>query len=224
MAATAKAVKVPEAPDSVAEQRGSCLPSLHEAGGNEAAGSHAASVKPAHVEKDALSSPKDDSSLDETPSGDWPKLPDKLPFDSQIPQWRTLSQCLRKKGDTRKKLHLLAHRLQEMSLGADQTTPPSGAVKNPGPNATEMSWMWSGTARMAVDTEDNQGDNFAGNGDAGGNNAPNPPPPAALLTEPPADGGANVLRGGDDLHDGDENMEGNNSDLNEWGQTSFTGP
>ena len=77
---------------------------------------------------------------------------------------------------------------------------------------------------MAVDTEDNQGDYIAGNGDAGGNIAPNPPPPAAPPTEPPAGGGDNVLREGDDLHDGDENMEGNNSDLNEWGQTSFTGP
>ena len=32
---------------------------------------------------------------------------------------------------------------------------------------------------MAVDTEDNQGDNEAGDGDAGRNNAPNLPPPAA---------------------------------------------
>ena len=60
-----------------------------EAGGDEAAGSPAASVKPGPAEKDALSSPEDDSSIDETPCGDGLKLPGKLPVDSQIPQWHT---------------------------------------------------------------------------------------------------------------------------------------
>ena len=145
------------------------------------------------AEKDALSYPEDDSSLDETPCGDGSKLPGELPVNSQIPHWCTLVRRLRKKGDTRKKLHLFARRLQEMSFGADRTSPPSGPVKTPGPIATEMSWMLSGPARMTIDAEDNQGDDVAGDGDAEGNNAPNPPPPAVPPTQPPADGTTDAL-------------------------------
>ena len=52
VATMANAVKVPEAPDSVAEQQESHPPSPYEAGGDEAAGSPAASVKPALAKKE----------------------------------------------------------------------------------------------------------------------------------------------------------------------------
>jgi hypothetical protein len=86
---TAEAVMVHKAPASVAEQQNP--PLLNEAGGDEAVGSPAASVKPVHAEKDIISSPKDDSSLDETPLGEDPITPGKLPVNSMIPHWRTLS-------------------------------------------------------------------------------------------------------------------------------------
>jgi len=164
------------------------------------------------VEKDSLSSPEDDLSIDKTSCGDGLKLPDELPIDSQIPQWRTISQHQRKKGDTRKKLHLLACRLQEMSFGADWTSPPSGPVKTPGPIATEVSRTWTGSTRMAVDTEDNQGDDVVGDGDAGGNDNPNPPSPAAPPSQPPAGGSTDTPGGGDDPDGGDDNMENSDSD------------
>jgi len=56
-ATMAKAVKVHEAQDSVAERPGSNPPSLKEAGGDEAVGSPSASVDTVPEEKDALSSP-----------------------------------------------------------------------------------------------------------------------------------------------------------------------
>jgi len=61
---------VHNAPTSVVKQRNQ--PPLNEVGGDEAAGSPTTSVKPVHAEKDILSSPEDDSSLDETPSGEDP--------------------------------------------------------------------------------------------------------------------------------------------------------
>ena len=98
----AEAVKVPEALGSVAKQKGSHTQTPNEAGGDEAARSPAASIKPVLAEKDALSSPEDDLSLDEPPCGDGPNIPSELPVDSQILQWGTLCRCPRKKGDTRK--------------------------------------------------------------------------------------------------------------------------
>ena len=86
------AVEVPEAPRSVAKQQGSCPPSLHEAGGDEAARSPFASVKPVWVEKEALSSQKDDSLLGKTPCGDGLKVLGELPINLQILQWHTLGR------------------------------------------------------------------------------------------------------------------------------------
>ena len=93
----------------------------------------------------------------------------------------------------------------------DRTSPSSGLVKTPGPIATEMSQTWSGPTRMAVDTEDNQEDDIAGDGDAGGNNATNLPLPAVPPTQPPAGSGGDAPGGGDDPDNGDENMEDNDS-------------
>jgi hypothetical protein len=208
---TAEAVKVPEATGSVAKQRGLCPPSPNEAGGDEAAGSPAASVKLAPTEKDILSSPEDDSSLDETPYGEG-NIPSELPVDSQLPQWHTRSLQLRKKGDTRKKLHLLACQFKGMSFGADWVFPPSSPVKTPRPIAMEASWMRVGAARATANLKDNQGDDVAGDRYAGGLGAPNPRPPAASPAQPPAGSGADASGGGDDPHDGDEDAEGNDSD------------
>jgi hypothetical protein len=171
VAMAAEAVRVPEALGSVAKQQGSCPPSLNEAGGDEAAGSSAASVKPMPVEKDILSSPEDDLSLDETPCGDGHNTPGELHVNSHIPQWCTLCPWLRKKGDTRKKLYLLTHRFKGMPFGADRVSLPSGPVKTPGPIATEASWTLIGAARAAANLKDNQGDGVTGGGDARGHDA-----------------------------------------------------
>ena len=157
------------------------------------------------AEKDALSSPDDDSLLDETPGGDGHKVPGKLPINLQILQWHTLGRCLRKKGDTRKNLHLLAHRFWGMSFHADWVSPPSGPVKTPGPIAMEASRMQAASARMAIDSRDNQGDDVAGDRDAGGNNAPNPILHAP--TQPPAGGGVDAPGGGANPNEGDDDIE-----------------
>jgi hypothetical protein len=60
---------------------------------------------------------------------------------------------------------------------------------------------------MAVDTEDNQGDDVAGDGDARGNNALNLLPPAGLPAQPSSGGGANIPGGGDDPNGGDDDTE-----------------
>lgn len=79
--------------------------------------------------------------------------------------------------------------------------------------------MRVGPARLAIDSEDNQGDDVARDLDAGGNNAPNPPVPAAPPTKPPAGGSANALeeganptRGDDNMNDNDSNEPSNRSD------------
>ena len=84
-ATMAKAVEVHEAPDSVAEQQKSSPPLPNEAGGDEAAGSPSASVNAVPEEKDALSSPEDDSSDDESQDGDGCPTPCELPVDSHFP-------------------------------------------------------------------------------------------------------------------------------------------
>ena len=109
---TAEVVKVPEAPDSVAEQQRSSPPTPNKAGGDEAAGSPGASVNGVPEEKDALSSPDDDSSNDESQDGDGLTTPRELPVDSHFPQWRTLGRQLRKKGGSSRRLRHLACRLK----------------------------------------------------------------------------------------------------------------
>jgi hypothetical protein len=104
------------------------------------------------AEKDILYSPEDDSSLDENPCGEEHIIPSDLPVDSHIPQWHTLGRWLRKKGNTKKKLHLLAHRFRGMPFGADQVFLPSGPVKALGPIATQAARMWVGAARMTLRT------------------------------------------------------------------------
>ena len=83
-AMTAEAVKVHEAMNSVAKQRGSSPPSPNEAGGDEAAGSPSASIDAVQEEKEALSSPEDDSSNDESQDCDGQPIPCELPVDSHF--------------------------------------------------------------------------------------------------------------------------------------------
>ena len=70
VAKTADADDVPEAPSLPNGLEKLCPPLPNEAGGDEAAGSPGASVKAVQEEKGALSSPEDDSSIDESQNGD----------------------------------------------------------------------------------------------------------------------------------------------------------
>jgi hypothetical protein len=82
---TADAVAAPDGLSTLAEQE-QCFPlSSLETGGNEAAGSPAASVAPAAAEKGALSSPEDDSSIDK---GDERTVSVELPVDNSLPPWQ----------------------------------------------------------------------------------------------------------------------------------------
>ena len=84
----ADATVEPEGPDILAE-REQCKPLLStETGGDEAAGSPAASTSAGHAEKGALSSPEDDLSLDESPCGDGRTVSVELPVDRLVPSWR----------------------------------------------------------------------------------------------------------------------------------------
>jgi hypothetical protein len=160
----------------------------NEAGGDEAVGSLAASIKLVPAEKDILSSPEDDSSLDETSCGEECNIPSKLPVDSQLPQWHTLSRWLKKKGDTRKKLHLLERQFKGMSFGADRMPPPSSPIKSHGRLPRRYQGHILEPQEQPTNLEDNQGDAVAREGDAGGNDALNPPPPAVAVphTQPSA--------------------------------------
>jgi hypothetical protein len=82
----ANAVVEPEGPNVLAEQENypPCLPV--EAGGDEAARSPAASITAVPEEKGAISSPEDDSSTDESPSGDGHTVLMELPIDNSLPK------------------------------------------------------------------------------------------------------------------------------------------
>ena len=94
-----------------------------------------------------------------------------------------------------------------MSFGTDWVLPPSSPIKTPWPTATDASRTQIGPARTTIDTKDHQGDNVAGDGDAGGNSAPNLPLPAAPPAQPHAGGGADAPGGGNDPDNGDDDME-----------------
>ena len=64
------------------------LLSLSKEGGDEATRSPAANVSAVPMEKGALSSPEDDSSIDESPSGDGRTILVELPVDDSLPVWQ----------------------------------------------------------------------------------------------------------------------------------------
>jgi len=94
---TADAVAELEGPNALAEQEADspCLPI--EVGGDEAAGSPAASVSAVPEEKGAISSPEDDSSVDESPSSDGPAFLVELPVADSLPKWRMFSRHAKSK-------------------------------------------------------------------------------------------------------------------------------
>ena len=62
-----------------------------EAGGDEAAGSPPTSIATVPRERGAMSSPEDDSSIDESPSSDGHTLLVELPVDDSLPKWQMFS-------------------------------------------------------------------------------------------------------------------------------------
>jgi hypothetical protein len=81
------AVMEPEGLTTLAEQE-QCTPhSPIEAGGDEAAGSPAASITTVPGDKGAISSPDDDLSVDESPSGEGHTILVELPVDDSLPKW-----------------------------------------------------------------------------------------------------------------------------------------
>ena len=84
---TADTVVAPEGPVILAVQE-QCKPLLPlEAGGNEATRSPAASVSAVPMEKGVLSSPDDDSSINESPCGDGRTVSGELLVNNSLPVW-----------------------------------------------------------------------------------------------------------------------------------------
>jgi hypothetical protein len=112
---TTNAVVEPEGPNVLAKQVNN-PPSLPvKGGGDAAAGSPAASISAVPEEKGAISSPEDDSSADESPSGDGPVLVE-LPVDDSLPKWWMFSRhakSIRGKGRCLALLACLSARSQQ---------------------------------------------------------------------------------------------------------------
>jgi hypothetical protein len=90
------AVMEPEGPNVLAKQVNNPPNLPVKTGGGEAAGSPAASISAAPEVKGAISSPEDDSSTDESPSGDGPVLVE-LPVDDSLPNCQMFSRCTKSK-------------------------------------------------------------------------------------------------------------------------------
>ena len=87
----ADAVVVPEGPNLLAERAPDSPRSPSEAGGDKAAGSPTPSVAAAAEGKGAISSPEDDLSADESPSGDGPEEKAGKPVVDSLPVGRTFA-------------------------------------------------------------------------------------------------------------------------------------
>lgn len=130
--ATADAVEEPDGPTALAEQAHD-PPRLPEgAGGDVAAGSPATSVLAVPEEKDALSSPEDDSSSDESPCGEGTAVLVELPFADSLPKWRMFGHHVKTERGNGRRLASLARRLTGMSLGQEPEVPDVGPVNIPG--------------------------------------------------------------------------------------------
>jgi hypothetical protein len=86
--AMADAVAARDGPGSLAERDLSSPPLSIRTGGDEAAGSPAASVSADAAEKGAISSPEDDSLVDESPSGDGRTVSVEPPVKDFPPSWK----------------------------------------------------------------------------------------------------------------------------------------
>jgi hypothetical protein len=85
---TADAVIEPEGPNTLAKQEHGTPHLPAEASGDKAAGSPAASIATVAREKGAISSPEDDLSMDESPSGGGHTITVDLPVDDPLPKWQ----------------------------------------------------------------------------------------------------------------------------------------
>jgi hypothetical protein len=128
---TADAVAEPEGPNILAERETAAPHSPVEAGGDEAAGSPTPSVAAAPEEKGAISSPEDDSSVDESPCGDGPSIPVELPVVDSLPKRWTFGRRAESKQGRGRRLASLARRLTRMSLGQEPEVPENGPVEIP---------------------------------------------------------------------------------------------
>jgi len=103
-----------------------------EAGGNEAAGSLAASVSTEHAETGALSSPEDDPLSNGSLEGERLTNPVELPIGDYLPAWWKFAQWAKSTQDQGRCLAVLAHRLRGISLGVEPEV-PVGPVVPQGP-------------------------------------------------------------------------------------------
>jgi len=129
---TADAIMEPEGPNPLAEQESDSPQSPVEAGGDEAAGSPTPSISAVAEEKGAISSPEDDSSADESPSGDDHTVLVELPIHDSLPKWRMFSPHAKSKRGSGRRLTSLARQLTGMSLGKEPEVPITGPVDIPG--------------------------------------------------------------------------------------------
>ena len=127
----ADAVVEPEGPNLLAERAPDSPRSPPEAGGDEAAGSPTPSVAAAAEGKGAISSPEDDSSVDESPSGDGPEEKAGQPVVDSLPTRRTFARWVESKQGRGRRLSSLARRLTRMSLGHEPEVPTNGPVDIP---------------------------------------------------------------------------------------------
>ena len=214
----ADATVEPEGPDILAE-REQCKPLLStEAGGDEAAGSPAASTSAGHAEKGALSSPEDDLSLDESPCGDGRTVSVELPVDRLVPSWRRHGRHNKGRGRRGLNLTSLARRLTRLSFGHELEVPPSGPVDPPGPVGTTLGRYPKGpkrygyarapaAAQAGEGKEPEESDSDASDG------APTPPnqgpaaPPGGGDEDPPDDGDGDASDGSSSASEMEEDDE-----------------
>ena len=90
-----------------------------------------------HWEKGVLSSLEDDSSLDESPSGDRCTVLMELPVDRLMPVWRKPDQWFKGKKGICLNLTSLAHRLVCMSFSLEPDVPSGGPALGNSANPRE---------------------------------------------------------------------------------------
>jgi hypothetical protein len=113
---TADAIVEPEGPNILAERESDQPHSPVEAGGDAAAGSPTPSITAAPGEKGAISSSEDDSSADQSPSGDGHTVLVELPVNNSLPKWRMIGRCAKSKMRDGQPLASLTRRLTGISF------------------------------------------------------------------------------------------------------------
>jgi hypothetical protein len=183
-------------------------------GGDEAAGSPAASVTADAAEKGALSSPEDDSLIGESPCGDGRTVPVALPADDSPPGWRKFLSPSKPAPPESRRLSAVARRLRGLSLGVGPEVPANGPVNTPGPTGADFARQDPHRAkryghivphapvrrtrsRSPAEGKEEEGDD-AGSGDQ---------PPPAQGPNPPPGGGDDGDSSGDENEDEEEEEE-----------------